>query len=187
MGFNYADPTVKRRPPGPGEEGIAPEYRVRARFYAIRQVDGEPAYDWYRRVRAAAVPCRFSGPGQQAAVADKFVTGLRPGPVADRLLGERADQPTEDLLAVAVAAEELARGRRRGVAGADSAASSVVAVATAGRSSTDAAAPPAGAGDCRDALIDEIREGLKLYRYGSEGYARPRRGSSGDDANVLVL
>lgn len=188
------DPTAKRRARGPGgQEDVAPEYRVRARFYAIRQVDGEPAYDWYRRVRAAAVPCRFGGPDRQAAaVADKFVTGLRPGPVADRLLGERADRSPEDLLAVAVAAEELARGPRRAVAGADRvASSSSSSSATAGAPGRASTADAGAAGDRRDALIDELREGLKLYRYSSGGYARPQRvsgsggggGGDGDDGD----
>lgn len=130
----------------------ASEFRVRARFYAIRQIDGERAYDWYKRVRAAAVPCGFGVVNQQqwTPVVDKFVTGLRPGPVADRLLGERADSRLDVLLAAAVEAEAVADGARR---------------------------LPAG-GESQD-LLAEIREGLKLYRYSSDGYERGL--VSGDD------
>jgi len=89
----------------------ASDFRVRARFYAIRQVDGERAYDWYRRVRAAAVPCGFGvvNQPQWTPVVDKFVTGLRPDPVADRLLGERADCRLDVLLAAAVEADGASR------------------------------------------------------------------------------
>jgi len=123
----------------------ASDFRVRARFYAIHQVDGERAYDWYRRVREAAVPCGFGVVNQLqwTPVVDKFVTGLRPGPVADRLLGERADGPLDVLLALAVEAEtaSAADGRSR---------------LTAGGASPD--------------LLAEIREGLKLYRYSGDRY-----------------
>jgi len=135
----------------------ASDFRVRARFYAIRQVDGERAYDWYRRVRAAAVPCGFGvvDQPQWTPVVDKFVTGLRPGPVADRLLGERADGRLDVLLAAAVEAEaaSVADGARR---------------LPAGGASPD--------------LLAEIREGLKLYRYSSDGYERGLiSGGAGDD------
>lgn len=89
---------------------VAPDFLDRARFYAIRQVPGEPVYDWYRRVLAAAAPCGFAADWRPSAVADKFVTGLRPGPIADRLLGERANGRPEDLVAVAVEAEKAVDG-----------------------------------------------------------------------------
>lgn len=103
------------------------------------QVDGESARDWYGRVRTAAVACRFGGRQHgDAAVADKFVTGLRPGPVSDKLLGERADgRPPGRLLAAAVDAEKAQR--QAGVAAA-----------------------------CASDALAEIREALKLYRYGDE-------------------
>jgi len=140
-----------RREGGRGEQNAAAaaaEFRDRARFYAIRQAHGELAYDWYRRVRAAAVPCGFDAGRAAPAVADKFVTGLRPGPAADRLLGERADGRLEDLLAAAVAAEqEHEAGAVRPVASRTARAEDVIA---------------------------EIRERLKLYRY-SDGDAVRRR------------
>jgi len=135
----------------------ASEFRVRARFYAIRQVDGERVYDWYRRVRAAAVPCGFGvvNRPQWTPVVDKFVTGLRPGPVADRLLGERADSRLDVLLAVAVEAEVAADGARR---------------LPAGGASPD--------------LLGEIREGLKLYRFSGDGYETGAISSGGGDDRV---
>jgi len=128
------------------EENVA-EFRDRARFYAIRQVYGERAYDWYRRVQASAVTCGFDAGRRAPAVADKFVTGLRPGPVADRLLGERVDGRLEDLLAAAVAAEEEQEEK-----------------------ATNGATPLVPSWTTRaEDVITEIREGLKLYRYSSGG------------------
>ncbi|KAE9526236.1 hypothetical protein AGLY_013867 [Aphis glycines] len=95
---------------------------------------------------------------------------MRPGPVADRLLGERADGRVDYLLAAAVKAEEEAAAadgatRRRRIAGGE----------TSGRRL------PAG-GTAPD-LLSEIREGLKLYRYSGEGYDRSivRDGGGGVD------
>lgn len=135
-------------------ETVASEFRVRARFYAIRQVDGERAYDWYMRVRAAAVPCGFSDNQRTFAVTDKFVTGLRPGAVADRLLGERADGRLEDLLAVAVATERADEEQ-------------------AEQGSQTFSPPLTRTKD----VLTEIREGLKLYQYSSAGYASGLRDS----------
>lgn len=112
-------------------------------------MDGESASDWYGRVRVAAAPCRFGSRRHvDAAVADKFVTGLRPGPAADRLLGERADgRPPDDLLAAAVDAETAA---------ARPSASPPITVDP----------PPA----TRDDALADIREALKLYRYSGDEY-----------------
>lgn len=143
-------------------DGGASEFRVRARFYAIRQVDGERAYDWYRRALAAAVPCGFA---DDRPVADKFVTGLRPGPVADRLLGERADGRLADLVAAAVRAEGTA------------------AAAAAVRKVTTASPPaPCAQPTPTDDVLGEIREKLKLYRYSGEpvGYAKQATSDCGD-------
>uniref|UniRef100_A0A2S2R5K3 Uncharacterized protein n=1 Tax=Sipha flava TaxID=143950 RepID=A0A2S2R5K3_9HEMI len=146
--------------------GGASEFRVRARFYAIRQVDGERAYDWYRRARTAAVPCGFP---DDRPVADKFVTGLRPGPVADRLLGERADGRLVDLVAAAVRAEGTA----------------------AVWQSTATTAPPLFPTDQpapslkTDHVLDEIREVLKFYRYGDEAVGRATPTGSGDHHPVI--
>lgn len=161
-------------------KNVPPEFRVRARFYAICQVDGERAYDWYKRVRAAAEPCGFGTlhQPQWTPVVDKFVTGLRPGPVADRLLGERADGRLDYLLAAAVEAEEAAMAaadgatRRRRIAGGE----------TFGRRLP--------AGGAEPDLLSEIREGLKLYRYSGDGYDRSnvRDGDGGvDDQRVSRL
>lgn len=128
-----------------GALDVEPDFRVRARFYAIRQADGEPVYDWYWRVLTAAVPCGFGADLRPSAVADKFVTGMRPGPVADRLLGERANSRPEDLVAVAMEVEKR----------------------TAATATFDG-----GGGGGKD-VIAEIREGLKLYRYSDDNVRIP--------------
>lgn len=136
------------------------DFRVRARFYAIRQVNGERAYDWYRRVREAAVPCGFGVVNQLqwTPVVDKFVTGLLPGPVADRLLGERADGPLDVLLALAVEAEAASAADSR-------------SRLPAGGASPD--------------LLAEIREGLKLYRYSGDRYERSLISGVGGNDRVI--
>lgn len=138
----------------------ASDFRVRARFYAIRQVDGERVYDWYRRVREAAVPCGFGviNQLQWTPVVDKFVTGLLPGPVADRLLGERADGPLDVLLALAVEVEAVSAADSR-------------SRLPAGGASPD--------------LLAEIREGLKLYRYSGDRYERSLFSGGGGNDRVI--
>jgi len=91
---------------------------------------------------------------------DKFVTGLRPGPVADRLLGERADSRLDVLLAAAVEAE-------------------------AASAADGASRLPAG-GASPD-LLAEIREVLKLYRYSGDGYDRGLISGGGGDDQVKHL
>lgn len=115
-------------------------------------MDGESTSDWYGRVRVAATPCRFGSRRLvDAAVADKFVTGLRPGPAADRLLGERADgRPPDDLLAVAMDAEKAA----------------VQEAAPPSKFTSSSITPPPATSD---ALAD-IREALKLYQYSGDEY-----------------
>lgn len=125
-------------------------FRVRSRFYTINQVDGESVSEWYARVRVAAIPCGF-GVHEASLIADKFVTGLQPGLAADKLLGECAIGRPEDLLAVAVKAEETPSQR-------------------------DICADCGG----QDALLlTEIREALKLYKFQSDGRAARELGNSG--------
>lgn len=125
------------------------DFRARALFYAIRQVDGEPVSDWYKRVRSAAATCRF--PSADGPVADKFVIGLRPGPVADRLLAERADARPEDVLALAMETAERAKGATSNEPGSTK-------------------------------VLDEIREGLKWYRYSTESFVAAGHAVSGAHA-----
>lgn len=123
-----------------------PKFCVRARFYSIRQTNGEPVTAWYDRVRAAAALCGFGVGRLELSVADKFVTGLWPGPVADRMFDEPADSRPEDLLAVAVAAERRASGR---------------------------SGP--GPDVRSDALLlNEVRETLKLYKFQNESHTAVR-------------
>lgn len=112
------------------------DFKARARFYAIRQVNDERVYEWYRRVRSAAVECQFDS--DNGPVTDKFVTGLRPGPVTDRLLTESVDIRLDDVLAIAVATEVETMKFRDSL-------------------------PPS-----KVDMLGEIRQGLKLYQYSDE-------------------
>lgn len=140
---------------------LEPKFCVRAKFYAIRQTYGEPVTTWYTRVREAAVPCGFGRRRLELSVADKFVTGLWPGPVADRMYSESADRPPEDLLAVAVAVERRTLGRRDSHRGGKNAM-----------------------------LLTEVRETLKLYRFQGERYAAVRDlddDGGGDRVRIIII
>ncbi|XP_059047717.1 uncharacterized protein K02A2.6-like [Achroia grisella] len=76
-------------------------FRKRIRFYSLRQAEGESASKWFTRVKEAATECNFEK-NIEENVKDKFVTGLRPGPIQDRLCEETITRNIKELLDIAL-------------------------------------------------------------------------------------
>ena len=62
-------------------------FRERTNFYEAKQNVGENVISYYGRLKKLSVDCKF-GEYLEAALLDKFVTGLLPGQVLDRLCEE---------------------------------------------------------------------------------------------------
>lgn len=62
-------------------------FRERINFYNARQNPGENIISYYGRLKKLSVDCKF-GDHLEAVLLDKFVTGLSPGQVLDRLCEE---------------------------------------------------------------------------------------------------
>jgi Retrotransposon gag protein len=62
-------------------------FRERTNFYNAQQLDGETVTGWYGRLKRLSVDCKFSD-NLEAVLVDKFITGLRPGQILDRLCEE---------------------------------------------------------------------------------------------------
>lgn len=70
-------------------------YAARFKFYNARKESQETVNEWAARVRSLAACCGF-GIELSALITDKFVTGMDPGPVMDRLFEEDATTATWD-------------------------------------------------------------------------------------------
>lgn len=84
-------------------KGKSSIFKKRIEFDNLRQ-GNEPINKWHIRVKRAAAPCEF-GEHFTERVKDKFVTGLKPGTVSDRLCEESVNKSLEDLLEIALAKE----------------------------------------------------------------------------------
>lgn len=62
-------------------------FRERTNFYSASQNVGESVISYYGRLKKLSVDCKF-GEFLENVLVDKFVTGLRPGQVLDRLCEE---------------------------------------------------------------------------------------------------
>jgi hypothetical protein len=76
-------------------------FRERATFYNARQNAGETCTVWYGRLKKLSVDCKF-GENLESILVDKFITGLRPGQVLDRLCEENETLTLERALDIAV-------------------------------------------------------------------------------------
>lgn len=65
-------------------------FRERVKFYTARQYANESIAQWYARLKKLSIDCRF-GDRFEAVLLDRFVSGLRPGAILDRLCEEEAD------------------------------------------------------------------------------------------------
>lgn len=76
-------------------------FRKRITFDKLTQLEGELVSKWYARVRETASDCNF-GSLVEERVKDKFVTGLLPGPVQERLCEESTSKLVTQLLDIAL-------------------------------------------------------------------------------------
>nr|XP_029732739.1 uncharacterized protein K02A2.6-like [Aedes albopictus] len=85
-------------------------YRERALFYRARQEPDESVLEWHVRLKRLSLNCEF-GEHLDHALKDIFVTGLRPGPIFERLCEEDDAVPLEDLLKIASKREATLKNR----------------------------------------------------------------------------
>lgn len=76
-------------------------FRERTQFYNARQNPGENVQQWYARLKTLAVDCKFQV-NLEATLLDKFVTGLRAGPVLDRICEENETITLQQALEICV-------------------------------------------------------------------------------------
>ncbi|XP_063700309.1 uncharacterized protein LOC134830683 [Culicoides brevitarsis] len=76
-------------------------FRERSKFYNAKQEPHESISQWYVKVKKLSVDCRF-GATLESVLLDKFVTGLRPGPILDRLCEENESVTLKEALEIAV-------------------------------------------------------------------------------------
>nr|XP_029732609.1 uncharacterized protein K02A2.6-like [Aedes albopictus] len=85
-------------------------YRERALFYRARQEPDESVLEWHVRLKRLSLNCEF-GEHLDHALKDIFVTGLRPGPIFERLCEEDDAVSLEDLLKIASKREATLKNR----------------------------------------------------------------------------
>ncbi|XP_008179051.1 uncharacterized protein K02A2.6-like [Acyrthosiphon pisum] len=79
-------------------------YRKREEFYNIRQNTNEFVTDWYAKMKNFAAQCSF-GSNLIPVLKDKFTTGMKDGPIKDRLYEEETTKDLSDLVEIAMKKE----------------------------------------------------------------------------------
>ena len=72
-------------------------YKERKEFYELRQQEKESVSQWYAHVKHGAVNCEFGGQLENI-LKDRFVTGMKPGRVLNRVFEENQTTPLRDIL-----------------------------------------------------------------------------------------
>ncbi|XP_060803684.1 uncharacterized protein K02A2.6-like [Amyelois transitella] len=86
-------------------------FRKRTAFDKLQQEDGETITKWYARVCDSATECEF-GTCIDDRIKDKFVTGMRSGPIFERLCEEPITKKLADLLDIALNKEAVLHERQ---------------------------------------------------------------------------
>lgn len=76
-------------------------FRERSKFYNSKQEAFENVSTWYAKVKKLSVNCKF-GSNLDLVLLDKFITGLRSGPILDRLCEEIETLTLREALDIAV-------------------------------------------------------------------------------------
>lgn len=75
-------------------------YRERNKFYNARQYQTETVNNWFARIKKLSIDCRF-GAELESILLDRFISGLKPSPILDRLCEEDETLTLEEAVAMA--------------------------------------------------------------------------------------
>ena len=78
-------------------------YRERIKFYHAFQATDETTTEWHARLRSLAVNCNFSS--LEEILKDRFISGMKSGPVLDRIVEEPTSQSLARLMEIAATKE----------------------------------------------------------------------------------
>lgn len=88
-------------------------FRERCKFYNAKQNAREPVSQWFARLKSLSIDCKF-GDRFDAVLLDRFVSGLKPSAVLDRLCEEDEENLTiQRALDVAVTKESATKDNFR--------------------------------------------------------------------------
>lgn len=76
-------------------------FRERITFYRVVQEPRECITSWYRRIKSLSVDCKF-GENLEVILLDRFITGLRSGPILDRLCEEKETITLQQAMEIAL-------------------------------------------------------------------------------------
>lgn len=79
-------------------------FKERKKFYGAQQNEGENVLEFYNRVKSLAITCNF-GENIDKVLMDKFVVGLLPGPVFERVCDDSSATTIEKCLEIAQSRE----------------------------------------------------------------------------------
>lgn len=85
----------------PAFKSLTEAFGERLIFYAANQQDGETVTQWFDRIRKLSMNCKF-GQFYESTLLDRFISGLKPSDVLDRLLAEQRLMPLKDVLKIAL-------------------------------------------------------------------------------------
>lgn len=84
-------------------------FRERCQFYTAKQNASESVSGWFARIKSLSVDCKF-GERFDEVLLDRFISGLRPSPILDRLCEEEEDSLTvQKALEIAVNKESTVK------------------------------------------------------------------------------
>ncbi|KAJ8909795.1 hypothetical protein NQ315_015315 [Exocentrus adspersus] len=79
-------------------------WRERRKFYEAKQEINENVADYYARIRSLSVNCNFEK-NLTDILKDKLISGLKRGPILDRVCEEETDKSLEELVTLALKRE----------------------------------------------------------------------------------
>lgn len=88
-----------------------PAYNNRRRFYDAKQLVDESVLDWYARIKKLAIDCSF-GLNAISVLNDRFVCGLLPSHIFDRIAKELPNKALDEIVQLAIL-EEVKKQRAR--------------------------------------------------------------------------